>query len=83
MPVRKERNRRLRELAERKNAAFRAGFVGQDLSVVTLGEGRMALSSNYLKVELLRESEANALRNVRIGGVTENGLREFDPLRIL
>jgi threonylcarbamoyladenosine tRNA methylthiotransferase MtaB len=83
MPVRKERNRRLRELAERKNAAFRAGFVGQNLSVVTLGEGRMALSSNYLKVELLGESEANTLRSVRIGSVTENGLREFDPLRIL
>jgi threonylcarbamoyladenosine tRNA methylthiotransferase MtaB len=83
MPLRKERNRRLRELADRKNAAFRAGFVGQDLSVVTLGDGRMALSSNYLKVELLRDCGANELRNVRIGSVTENGLREFDPLRIL
>ncbi len=83
MPVRKERNRRLRELAERKNAAFRLGFVGGSLSVVTLGQGKMALSSNYLKVELLRESTDNVLRDVRIGGLSELGLREYDPLRVL
>lgn len=83
MPVRKERNRRLRELAERKNAAFRLGFVGGSVSVVTLGQGKMALSSNYLKVELLRESTDNVLRDVRIGGLSELGLREYDPLRVL
>ena len=83
MPVRKERNRRLRELAERKNAAFRLGFVGGSVSVVTLGQGKMALSSNYLKVELLRESVDNVLRDVRIGGLSELGLREYDPLRVL
>lgn len=83
MPLRKERNRRLRELAERKNAAFRQGFVGQALSVVTLGHGKMALSGNYLKVELLHESAGNELRDIRIGGMTELGLREHDPLRVL
>ena len=83
MPIRKERNRRLRELAERKNLAFRKQFAGETLSVVTLGQGKMALSSNYLKVELLRESHDNVLRDVRIGGLTEQGLREFDPLRVL
>ena len=65
MPIRKERNRRLRELAERKNLAFRKQFLGETLSVVTLGQGRMALSSNYLKVELLREATDNVLRDVR------------------
>lgn len=83
IPIRKERNRRLRELAERKNATFRNGFVGGSLSVVTLGQGKMALSSNYLKVELLRESGDNVMRDVRIGSTTEQGLREFDPLQIL
>lgn len=83
MPIRKERNRRLRELAERKNAAFRLGFVGGSLSVVTLGQGKMALSSNYLKVEMLRPSSDNVLRDVRIGGVSEQGLVEYDPLRVL
>ncbi len=83
MPIRKERNRRLRELAERKNLAFRKRFNGETLSVVTLGQGKMALSSNYLKVELVRESHDNVLRDVRIGGLTDQGLREFDPLRVL
>jgi threonylcarbamoyladenosine tRNA methylthiotransferase MtaB len=83
MPIRKERNRRLRELAERKNLAFRKQFLGETLSVVTLGQGRMALSSNYLKVELLREATDNVLRDVRIGETTDQGLREFDPLRVL
>ena len=83
MPIRKERNRRLRELAERKNLAFRKQFMGETLSVVTLGQGRMALSSNYLKVELLREATDNVLRDVRIGETTDQGLREFDPLRVL
>jgi len=83
IPIRKERNRRLRELAQRKNAAFRLGFVGRTLSVVTLGQGKMALSDNYLKVELLAESMDNVLRDVRIGGLSEAGLREFDPLRVL
>jgi len=83
MPVRKERNRRLRELAERKNVTFRMGFVGGSLSVVTLGQGKNALSSNYLKVELLHEATDNLLRDVKIGGLSDSGLREYDPLRVL
>ena len=83
MPVRKDRNRQLRELAERKNRAFRQSFVGQSLSVVTLGQGHMALSSNYLKVELLQPATDNLLLNVPIGALTDSGLRQFDPLRVL
>ncbi len=83
MPVRKERNRRLRELAERKNLAFRRSFVGSALSVVTLGAGKMSLSSNYLKVELLQDASDNVMRDVTIGSVTEQGVREHDPLRVL
>ncbi len=83
MPVRKQRNRELRELADRKHLAFRRGFIGQPLSVVTLGQGNMALSSNYLKVELLRPATDNLLLDVPIGTLTDGGLREFDPLRVL
>lgn len=83
MPVRKQRNRELRELADRKNLAFRSRFLGQPLSVVTLGHGNMALSSNYLKVELLRPATDNLLLDVPIGALTDGGLREFDPLRVL
>jgi threonylcarbamoyladenosine tRNA methylthiotransferase MtaB len=82
MPVRKERNRRLRELAEQKNRAFRLAFVGRSLSCVTLG-GLTALSSNYLKVELATPRESNQLASVPIGGLTPAGLREQALLPVL
>jgi len=76
MPVRKERNRVLRELAARKNLEFRRSMVGRTLSVVTLHETGAALSGNYLKVQLARAAEPNRLVDVEIGGVTESGVRE-------
>jgi threonylcarbamoyladenosine tRNA methylthiotransferase MtaB len=76
MPVRKERNRILRELAARKNLDFRRGMVGRTLSVVTLHEPGAALSGNYLKVQLARAAEPNRLIDVEIGGLTESGIRE-------
>jgi len=76
MPVRKERNRILRELAARKNLAFRRSMVGHRLSVVTLQEPGAALSGNYVKVQLARAAEPNRMVDVEIGGVTESGVRE-------
>jgi threonylcarbamoyladenosine tRNA methylthiotransferase MtaB len=81
MPVRKERNRVLRELAARKNLACRRAMVGRTLSAVTLHEG--ALSDNYLKIELASPRPANRLIDVEIGGVGESGLCEKNPLRVL
>ena len=81
MPVRKERNRVLRELAAAKNLAFRQGMVGRWLSAVTLEQERVALSGNYLKVDLAARREANRLIEVEIGGVTADGVREGSPLR--
>ena len=82
MEMRKERNRVLRELAAAKNLAFRSSLVGRSLSVVTL-EGARALSSNYVTVELARPLPANELREVRIGGVTPQGLAEAGALTVL
>jgi len=76
VPVRKERNRVLRELAARKNLEFRRRMVGETLSVVTLEQAGMALSDNYLKVELASPRQPNQLVDVVIGAVTESGLRE-------
>ena len=76
MAVRKERNRVLRELAAAKNLAFRQRMVGRTLSAVTLAETGIALTENYLKVELAAAREPNALIDVRICGVTNAGLRE-------
>jgi threonylcarbamoyladenosine tRNA methylthiotransferase MtaB len=78
MPVRKERNRILRELAARKNRDFRERMIGRTLSAVTLEQAGMALSSNYLKVELAAPRESNRIVDVEIAGLTPNGLRERD-----
>ncbi|HUJ21188.1 MAG TPA: tRNA (N(6)-L-threonylcarbamoyladenosine(37)-C(2))-methylthiotransferase MtaB [Bryobacteraceae bacterium] len=76
MPVRKARNRVLRELAAKKNEDFRRRMVGGKLSVVTLEEPLAALSDNYLKVELAAYRPANRLIEVGIGGVSRAGVRE-------
>ncbi len=83
MPVRKERNRILRELAATKNLQFRQSMVGETLSGVTLDDGRLALSDNYLKIELARAREPNRLIDVHIGGVGTGVLREYSPLQVL
>jgi hypothetical protein len=57
-------------------------MVGRRLSAVTLAESGVALTENYLKVELAAGREANALIDVKIAGVTAGGLRE-GPLPIL
>ena len=76
MPIRKERNRVLRELAAAKNRAFREQMVGRTLSAVVLAETGIALTENYLKVELSGPREAGAMVDVKIAGVTPAGLRE-------
>ena len=76
MPVRKERNRVLRELAAARNRAFRERMVGKILSAVTLHEPGAALSSNYLRISLNSQREANHIVDVPIGGVDTAGLRE-------
>jgi threonylcarbamoyladenosine tRNA methylthiotransferase MtaB len=68
--VARERNRVLRELAAKKNLAFRQLFVGRRLEAITLqtsGVGWIeALSDNYLKVRLLGRHEANKMLKVDI-----------------
>ncbi len=76
IPVRKERNRVLRRLAEAKNLAFRLQMVGRMLSAVTLHEPGVALTSNYLKVTLSRPREPNTVIDVYIRKITEKGLSE-------
>ena len=56
-------------------AVFRAASP-RTLSAVTLAETGIALTENYLKVELGSSREAGAMVDVRIAGVTPTGLRE-------
>lgn len=72
VPVRKERNRILRELGAAKNLAFRERWERARLSVVTLG-GLRALSSNFIPVELAAPREANLLIEVEVSGATASG----------
>ncbi len=83
MPVRKERNRVLRELGARKNAEFRQRMVDRTLSAVTLDNGPLALTDNYLKVELAQPREPNRIVDLKIGGLGQGTLTEDNPLRVL
>jgi len=82
MPARKERNRILRDLAARKNLAFRETMVGRTLSAVTLHEPLAALTGNYLKLTLAREQPPNSIVDVRIGATSHNGLQEIGSLTV-
>jgi threonylcarbamoyladenosine tRNA methylthiotransferase MtaB len=82
MAVRRHRGRVLRELASRKNLEFRHRMVGRKLSVVTLEEPGMALSDNYIKVELAAPRPPNQLIDVEIDAATATGLREAALLPI-
>jgi len=75
VPVRKERNRILRDLAAGKNLEFRQRMLGRALSAVTLEQG--ALSDNYLKIELAVPRPSNQLIDVTIGSVTAGGVCEL------
>ncbi len=76
MSVRKERNRVLRDVAAAKHRAFRERMVGQTLSAVTLHEPGRALTDNYLNVDLAQVREPNRIVEIKIGGLSEGGLRE-------
>jgi threonylcarbamoyladenosine tRNA methylthiotransferase MtaB len=77
--VRRERNHALRELAAEKNRRFRESMVGRTLSAVTLLQPGVAMTGNYLKVALEALRGANLMIDVRIGGLTKDGLSEARP----
>ena len=81
--IRKHRTHVLRDLAQRKNFAYRQSMLGRTLSAVTIEDGCMALSDNYLKVTLARPREANRLVDVIIGGLTTDGVHEAGMLPVL
>jgi threonylcarbamoyladenosine tRNA methylthiotransferase MtaB len=68
--IARERNRVLRELAAKKNLAFRQRFVGRKLEVITLQtkdtDFTEALSDNYLKVKVLERRATNAWLMVKV-----------------
>ena len=81
MQVRKQRTHVLRELAAKKNLEFRRSMLGRTISAVTLDRG--ALSGNYLKVTLAKPREPNRIVELRIGGLTADGLSEAGALTVV
>jgi threonylcarbamoyladenosine tRNA methylthiotransferase MtaB len=79
-PVQNHRGEILRELGYRKNLAFREKQIHQVLSVLTLGKvhnhsATEAISSNYIKVDLLGSiSGPNQMMNVKITGLSKDGV---------
>ncbi len=81
--VRKRRTRILRELSARKNREFRVSMLGRTISAVTIEDGRVALSENYLKIALAQPREPNQIIDVHIGGLTQDALSEATAFQIL
>ena len=75
MPVRKERNRVLRDLAAKKNAQFREGLLGREFTAVTLDPPGLALTDNYVKVTLELPYAPNRLIRVRPQTLTAEGVQ--------
>ncbi|HWF09334.1 MAG TPA: tRNA (N(6)-L-threonylcarbamoyladenosine(37)-C(2))-methylthiotransferase MtaB [Bryobacteraceae bacterium] len=75
MPVRKERNRVLRELAAAKNTAFRQSMSGREFTAVTLDPPGLALTDNYVKATLDLPYTPNRLVQLGIQGMTPQGVQ--------
>lgn len=81
--IRRERTRLLRELSDRKSAAFRQQMIGKTLSSVTLEQPRAALTSNFLKVELSEPRPANRIVDVAVGAAHGHALQERSLFPVL
>jgi threonylcarbamoyladenosine tRNA methylthiotransferase MtaB len=83
MQLRRERTAVLRELSDKKNREFQQRMLGKQLPAVTLEQRGMALTSNFLKVEMTQPREPNRLVELQIGALTDSGLREHSLLPVL
>jgi threonylcarbamoyladenosine tRNA methylthiotransferase MtaB len=81
--VRKRRTHILREISARKNRDFRISMLGRTLSAVTIQDGRVALSGNYLKIALAVQREPNQIVDVQVGGLTQDALSEATAFQVL
>jgi threonylcarbamoyladenosine tRNA methylthiotransferase MtaB len=86
VPVRvaRERNRLLREIAAKKQAAFRRSLVGTVVNAITLQSGNdrftEALTDNYLKMHIAGRLEANRWLEVKVED-SEDGVLVGHALR--
>jgi tRNA A37 methylthiotransferase MiaB len=81
--VRRERNRILREISAKLTANFYEQMVGKTLSVVTLEQRGMAISSNHVRVQLAHDRLPNQVIDVLIGSAAEGFAQERMLLPVL
>jgi threonylcarbamoyladenosine tRNA methylthiotransferase MtaB len=74
IPVRKDRNRVLRELAAAKNAAFRESLLGREVNAVTMEPAGLALTENFIHAQLDLPYAANRLVTLRPRALTAHGV---------
>jgi threonylcarbamoyladenosine tRNA methylthiotransferase MtaB len=78
VPVERERNHILRDLAAAKKLAFMRSFVGATVAAITLnvfdGEQTEALTDNYLKLRLAGRHQANQWITARVESVANGAL---------
>ncbi len=81
--LRKERNRILQQVSERKNREFRQAQRGRRVKAVTIGDEGIALTTNYIRVELTQPIPARRLIEVELGNLTGRGMQEAAILPVL
>jgi threonylcarbamoyladenosine tRNA methylthiotransferase MtaB len=74
MPVRKARNKILRDLATAKNLAFRENMLGREVTAVTIEPLGLALTDNFIKAQMDLPYTPNRLVRLRPRAVTAQGV---------
>jgi len=83
MSVRHERTRILRALSERKNLEFRQRLIGKTLSAVTLEQRGIALTTNFVKVQMSQPRAPNQMLDLQIAALSHAGLQERTEFQVL
>jgi threonylcarbamoyladenosine tRNA methylthiotransferase MtaB len=81
--VRRERTNILRAISDTKNREFRRRMLGKTLPAVTLEQPGMALTSNFLKVEMAHPRASNQLVTLPIAALTAAGLKENSSFLVI
>ncbi|WP_031498984.1 tRNA (N(6)-L-threonylcarbamoyladenosine(37)-C(2))-methylthiotransferase MtaB [Bryobacter aggregatus] len=83
MEQRRERNRVLQEISERKGMEFRRRLVGKRFPAVALNNGTTALTTNYVRVDLARPRPPKQWMEVELGALSERGMQEANAFLVL
>jgi len=83
MEVRRQRNQILQEVSMRKNLEFRRRLIGKRFPAVSISKHGVAMTTNFIRVELDQPTPPRQALIVELGSVSERGMREAAPLMVL